>query len=55
MVNAIEEQMEETFIYSDVAQDFVLIKLAGKNSILHYVAEVMNGFDGNNMKSDIAS
>jgi hypothetical protein len=31
-----------------VAQgDFVLVKLAGKTSIFHYIAQVMNDFDGN--------
>jgi hypothetical protein len=41
--------MEESFILGD-AQDFVLLKLAGKKSIFHYTAEVMNDFDENEYK-----
>jgi hypothetical protein len=40
--------MEVSFIFGDVAQgDFVLLKLSGKKSIFHYIAEVMNYFDRN--------
>jgi hypothetical protein len=34
-------------IFGDMAQgDFVLVKLAGKKSFFHYIAVVMNDFDG---------
>jgi hypothetical protein len=46
MADVIEENMEESFIFGAVVQDFVLVKLAGKKSIFHYIAEVMNDFDG---------
>jgi hypothetical protein len=42
------KKMEQSFIFGDVAQgDIVLVKLAGKKSIFHYIAEVMSDFDGN--------
>jgi hypothetical protein len=42
------KKMEESFIFGDVAKgDIVLVKLAGKKSIFHYIPEVMNDFDGN--------
>jgi hypothetical protein len=42
------KKMEESFIFGDVAQgDFVLVKLAVRKSIFHYITEVMNDFDGN--------
>jgi hypothetical protein len=48
MADAIEEKMEDSFIFGDVTQgDFVLLNLARKKNIFHYIAEVMNDFDGN--------
>jgi hypothetical protein len=39
---------EESFIFCDVLQgSTVLVMLVGKKSVLHYIAEVMNDFDGN--------
>jgi hypothetical protein len=45
------KKIEESFIFDDVAQgDFVLVKLAGKKSIFHYIAEVMYQQDHANGK-----
>jgi hypothetical protein len=39
------KKIEESFIFGEVAQgDFVLVKLAEKKGISHYITEVMNGF-----------
>jgi hypothetical protein len=44
------ENMEESFMFGVVAKGyFFLVKLAGKKkkNIFHYIAEVMNDFNGN--------
>jgi hypothetical protein len=47
-ISDVIKKMEESFIFGDAAKgDFVLVKLAGKMSIFHYIAEVMNDFDKN--------
>jgi hypothetical protein len=47
MVNIIEDKIEESFIFGGVAQgDYVIVKLAGKNSIFYYIVDVMNSFNG---------
>jgi hypothetical protein len=52
MADVIEEKMDESFIFGDVAQeDFVLVKVAGKKNIFHYTAEVINDFDGKEYES----
>jgi hypothetical protein len=43
-----KKKKRKSFIFGDLAQgDFVLVKLAGKKSIFHYIAEAMNDFDRN--------
>jgi hypothetical protein len=38
---------EESFAAGDVAKgDFIFVKLAGKRSIYHYIAEAVNDFYG---------
>jgi hypothetical protein len=46
VAHTVKKVTEESFAVGDIAKkDFVLVELAGKRSISHYMAEVVNGYE----------